>query len=67
MKSSVVIGPVDMGEPKTTSDEARCAESSNNGERSYNWQARKGMPYGMSEPLIWGKRPSSEMGPPRRK
>lgn len=65
IKSTVVIGPLDAPEPKNVSDEARCVESSNEGEKIYHWQARKQQPFGMTEPLMWGKRPSSEMGKPK--
>jgi hypothetical protein len=67
MKRSTVIlgGPMPIGPKKNVRDEAACrVERGSNGEEVYNWRANRQMPYGISEPLIYGRQPPSTKGQP---
>lgn len=55
-----------IGPKKNVRDEAACrVERGTNGEEVYNWRANRQMPYSTSEPLIYGRQPSSAQGQPK--
>jgi len=49
-------------------DENACLlDRGSRGEEVYNWRANRQMPYSISEPLIFGRRPASTQGQPTEK
>jgi len=66
-RTSVVMGggPVPIGPKKNVRDEAACRiDRGSRGEEVYNWRANRQLPYALSEPLIFGRRPASSEGQP---
>lgn len=58
-------GPMPIGPKQNVRDEAACRiERGSNGEEIYNWRANRQLPYSLSEPLIYGRRPASTNGQP---
>jgi len=71
MKRTPVVlggGPAPIGPKMNVRDENACrVDRGSRGEEVYNWRANRQMPYAISEPLIFGRRPTSTKGQPIEK